>query len=112
MVALLAGSAVGGVARLRAAEQPVEIRISAKKFEYHPNNVTAKAGKPLVFVLTSQDRIHGFKMPDFGLRSDIVPGQETRVSLTPDKPGNFVFFCDVFCGDGHEDMEGVLMVEA
>jgi cytochrome c oxidase subunit 2 len=110
-VALLIGSAVGGVARL-AAEQPVEIRISAKKFEYHPNKVTAKLGQPLVLVLTSEDRIHGFKMPDFGLRTDIVPGQETRVSLTPDKAGSFSFHCDVFCGDGHEDMEGVLVVEA
>ena len=31
-------------------------------------------------------------MPDFGLRSDIVPGQETRVTLTPDKAGSFTFF--------------------
>ena len=111
MVALLIGSALGGTARL-AAEQPAEIRISAKKFEYHPNKVTAKLGQPVVFVLTSEDRIHGFKMPDFGLRADIVPGQETRVALTPTKAGSFAFLCDVFCGDGHEDMEGTLVVEA
>jgi cytochrome c oxidase subunit 2 len=110
--ALLAGSALGGAARLLAAESPVEIRISAKKFEYHPDRITAKVGQSLVLVLTSEDRIHGFKMPDFGLRTDIVPGQETRVSLTPDKAGNFPYFCDVFCGDGHEDMGGTLVVEA
>ena len=109
MVALLFGSALGGAACL-AAETPTEIRISAKKFEYHPNKVTAKLGQPVVLVLTSEDRIHGFKMPDFGLRSDIVPGQETRVTLTPDKAGSFTFFCDIFCGDGHEDMEGHLVV--
>ena len=83
-----------------------------QKFEFHPNKVTAKRGQPLVLVLTSEDRIHGFKMPDFGLRSDIVPGQETRVPLMPDKPGSFTFFCDVFCGDGHEDMDGTLVIEA
>jgi cytochrome c oxidase subunit 2 len=111
MVALLTGSALGGVACL-AAESPAEIRISAKKFEYHPNKATAKLGQPVILVLTSEDRIHGFKMPDFGLRTDIVPGQETRVTLTPDKAGSFTFFCDIFCGDGHEDMEGTLVVEA
>ncbi len=111
MVALLIGGAMGGAACL-AAESPAGIRISAKKFEYHPNKVTAKLGQPVVLVLTSEDRIHGFKMPDFGLRTDIVPGQETRVTLTPDKVGSFTFFCDVFCGDGHEDMEGTLVVEA
>ncbi len=110
MIALLAGSALGA-ARL-AAETPAEIRISAKKFEFHPNKVTAKAGQPVLLVLTSEDRIHGFKMPDFGVRTDIVPGQETRVTLLPAKAGSFTFFCDVFCGDGHEDMDGTLVIEA
>lgn len=110
-VALLIGGAAGGVACL-AAESPAEIHISAKKFEYHPDRIVAKRDQPLTLVLTSQDRIHGFKMPDFGLRTDIVPGQETRVTFTPDKVGSFTFFCDVFCGGGHEDMEGTLVVEA
>ena len=111
LIALLAGSAMGGVARL-AADQPAEIRISAKKFEFTPNKVTAKLGKPLVLVLTSEDRIHGFKMPELGLRTDIVPGQETRLELVPNKAGSFTFFCDVFCGGGHEDMDGTLVIEA
>src|SRR5262245_20260469 len=110
LVALLAGSALAGAARL-AADQPAEIRISAKKFEFHPNKVVARRGQPLVLVLTSEDRIHGFKMPDLGLRADIVPGQETRLALVPDKAGSFAFFCDVFCGGGHEDMDGTLVVE-
>ncbi|MFI5000410.1 MAG: cupredoxin domain-containing protein [Reyranellales bacterium] len=110
--ALLIGSAVGGVACLAAEPSAAEIRISAKKFEYHPDKVTAKLGQPVTFVLTSEDRIHGFKMPDFGLRTDITPGQETRVTITPEKAGAYVYFCDVFCGDGHEDMSGTLIVEA
>ena len=110
-VALVMGSAAAGALRL-AAQSPAEIHISAKKFEYHPDKVTAKRGQPVTFVLTSDDRIHGFKMLDFGLRTDIVPGQETRVTITPDKEGEFTYFCDVFCGGGHEDMNGTLMVEA
>jgi cytochrome c oxidase subunit II len=110
MVALLAGS-VPGMARL-AAETPPEIRISSKKFEFHPDRVTVKAGRPVILVLTSEDRLHGFKMPDLGVRADVVPGQETRVTLLPTKAGSFVFLCDVFCGDGHDDMEGTLVVEA
>jgi cytochrome c oxidase subunit 2 len=111
LVALLSGSAMAGAARL-AADQPAEIRIGARKFEFHPSRVTARVGQPLVLVLTSEDRIHGFKMPDFGVRTDIVPGEETRVRLVPDKAGSFAFLCDIFCGDGHEDMEGVLVIEA
>lgn len=110
MVALLAGSALG-VPRL-AADTPAEIRIGVKKFEFHPDKVTARVGRPVILVLTSEDRIHGFKMPDLGLRTDIVPSQETRLTINPDRPGRFVFLCDVFCGDGHDDMEGTLIVEA
>ncbi|WP_296349915.1 cupredoxin domain-containing protein [Reyranella sp.] len=89
-----------------------ETPISAKKFEFHPAEVHLKLGQPAILVLTSEDRIHGFKVPDLGLRAEIVPGQETRLALTPDKAGRIVFLCDVFCGDGHEEMEGILIVEA
>ena len=110
--ALLIGSAAGGAARLLAAETGREVSIAASRFEYTPDKVTGKVGVPLTFVLTSLDRIHGFKMPEFGIRTDIVPDQETRVTITPQKAGTFAFFCDVFCGDGHEDMGGTLVVEA
>ena len=108
--ALLVGSALGGAARL-AAGTPNEVSIAASKFEFTPDTVKARVGVPITFVLTSLDRIHGFKMPDFALRTDIIPDRETRVTITPTKPGSFTFFCDVFCGDGHEDMAGTLVVE-
>ena len=107
--ALLIGSAVGGVVRL-AAQPANEVSVAASRFEFTPETVKAKVGVPLTFVLTSLDRIHGFKMPEFGIRTDIVPDRETRVTLTPQKAGTFTFFCDVFCGDGHEEMAGTLVV--
>ncbi len=110
--ALLIGSAAGGAARLWAAETPGEIKVMASKFEYTPDTIKVKVGQAVTLVLTSLDRIHGFKMPEFGIRADIVPDQETRVTITPTKAGSFVFFCDIFCGDGHEDMSGTLVVEA
>jgi len=108
---LIAGSAAEGVVCLAKAAAPGEIAIQASKFEFTPDTVKVKRGQPVTFVLTSIDRIHGFKMPDFGVRTDIVPDQETRVTITPQKAGSFAFFCDVFCGDGHEDMGGTLVVE-
>ena len=52
----------------------------------------------------------GFNLPDFGVRADIVPGKTTRLRLVPDKLGTFIFLCDVFCGSGHEEMNGKLTV--
>ena len=109
--ALLLGGAVGGAVRL-AADTPNEVKILAMKFDFTPDTVKARVGQPLTLVLTSTDRIHGFKMPDFNLRTDIVPGVVTAVQLRPDRPGSFAYFCDIFCGDGHEEMSGTLVVEA
>ena len=94
-----------------AAGDDVVVRLNAKRFEYTPNAIVLKRGVAVVMELTALDRVHGFNLPDFGMRADLVPGQVARLRLTPDRTGTFVFFCDVFCGDGHETMSGVLTIK-
>ena len=109
--ALLFGA---GTIGLRAAAQPEEqvIKILARKFTYSPNKLTLKKGVPVVLELTTADVLMGFYVPDFDIRADIVPEQVTRVRLVPDKIGTFTFLCDVFCGSGHETMNGTITVVA
>jgi cytochrome c oxidase subunit 2 len=90
---------------------PRVIKMTAKKFEYSPAEVHIKRGEHVVLELTSLDRKHGFKLPEFGIRADVLPGATARIELTPEKTGKFPFACDVFCGDGHEDMTGTLVVD-
>lgn len=61
--------------------------------------------------LESLDRVHGFEIPGLGTRADIVPGRLARIDVTPKEAGSLRFRCDVFCGDGHEDMVGMLVVD-
>jgi cytochrome c oxidase subunit 2 len=93
-----------------AATAETTVKLTAKKFEYSPAQITVKKGTPVSLELTSEDRKHGFNLPDFRVRADVKPGSVTRVSFTPDKTGTFTFACDVFCGSGHEDMSGTLVV--
>jgi cytochrome c oxidase subunit II len=86
------------------------IKVSAKRFEYSPQEITLKKGAPVVFQLTTEDRSHGFSVPSMNLRADIVPGKVTELKVTPQKAGEFDFFCDVFCGSGHEGMNGKIKV--
>ena len=92
------------------AAEPRVVRIVAKRFTYTPSEITLKKGEPVVLELVSEDRVHGFKLPAFKIRTDVRPNEVTRVPLTPDKTGTFTFACDVFCGDGHDDMTGTLIV--
>ena len=93
-----------------AAQTPQLFQVSVKKFEYSVTEITVKKGTPVVIELTSQDRPHGFSLPAFGLRGDVNPGEVTRIAFTPDKAGTFQYLCDIFCGEGHEDVTGTLVV--
>jgi cytochrome c oxidase subunit II len=112
-VALLASALLSGLfVYTRANAVPVErvIRITAKKFDFSPGTITLKKGEPVVLEISSADREHGFNLRAFGVRTNVGPGKASRIRLTPDKTGKFTFSCDVFCGDGHEEMTGTVIV--
>src|SRR5882724_10470116 len=110
----LASIAIGAAVALAiaAAAAPPEkvIAVSAMKFEYLPSTIKLKKGEPVILELSSLDRVHGFKVPELGLHAAVLPDIPVRVRVVPDKVGRFTFACDNFCGDGHEDMEGVIGV--
>lgn len=111
---LVAGLAALGAGALgwRATAQPSEevVRIVAKRYEFVPSEVRLKKGVTTVLELTSADVPMGFSAPDFKMRVDVWPLKPTRLRITPEKTGTFTFVCDVFCGSGHEDMQGTIVV--
>ena len=96
--------------RANALPAEREIHITAKNFAFTPDEITLKKGEPVVLVLSSQDRKHGFSLRGFGIRADVNPGGSARLRFTPNKTGKFTFSCDIFCGEGHEDMTGTVVV--
>jgi cytochrome c oxidase subunit 2 len=105
-----ASAATYVVARSFGAAGEKRIEIVARRFDYSPAQLTLKKGVPVILVLTSSDVPMGFNLPDFGVRADMPAGKATEVRLVPDKTGAFVFYCDVFCGSGHEEMQGTITV--
>jgi cytochrome c oxidase subunit 2 len=87
------------------------VHVTARRFQYEPARIVLKLGQPVVLELVSLDCHHGFAAPELGLRADIVPGAAVRLPFLPEHPGTFGFHCDVFCGEGHEDMSGEIVVE-
>jgi cytochrome c oxidase subunit 2 len=107
--ATLGGALMAQIGANEASPVPV-IKIEAKRFVYSPNEITLKKGQPVVLEFNSIDFVHGFKIPDLNLRADLPPGRVTRIPLTPDKVGVYDFLCDNFCGSGHEEMSGRIVV--
>lgn len=67
-------------------------------------------GKPVLVNLVSQDILHGFYIPAFRVKRDVVPGMENHAWFMADKPGSYDLFCSVYCGVGHSAM--ITTVEA
>jgi cytochrome c oxidase subunit II len=109
LVAIILG---GGFAAFGNCNDQVEqvIKVTAMKFEYSPNEITVKKGVPVTLEFTSLDRPHGFSCPDLAIRTDIIPEKVNRVHFVPLKTGAFEFHCDLFCGEGHENMTGKIIV--
>lgn len=107
-VAVFSMATIGAYTLAQPTEQV--IKITAKKFDYTPSEITLKKGVPVIVELTTSDILMGFNVPELGIRADIIPGQVARIRLVPQKTGSFPFHCDIFCGIGHEDMQGVITV--
>ncbi len=89
---------------------PRRIEMTAVKFKFDRTEIRARKGERVMLVLTTPDFVHGFSVPDLAIRADLVPGRTVEIALPTDRAGRFVFLCDNFCGDGHDRMNGVVVV--
>jgi cytochrome c oxidase subunit 2 len=90
--------------------QPRAITISAKRFEFTPNQITLKRGEPVMLRVSAEDRDHGFYQKELKLALDLTPDHVSEATITPEKVGRFVVICDHFCGSGHGNMKLVVDV--
>lgn len=86
------------------------IELTARRWSYEPESITLHKDVPTTLRLKSEDVHHGFNLPELGIRADVLPGQTTELHVTAHHAGTFAFHCDYFCGAGHEEMSGQVVV--
>jgi cytochrome c oxidase subunit 2 len=92
------------------AESARRIEVTARRFAFDPGVITLKKGQPVVLVLKSADVPHGLRFRDLGVEIKVPKGGTGQVQFTPNKEGDFVGHCYVFCGEGHGTMSLTLHV--
>lgn len=103
-----------------AGPNPIRIAVTAQqfawKFEY-PGEPKVTSGQLVLPVneavkltLRSLDVIHSFWVPEFGQKSDAVPGIETTLVITPTRKGEYSAMCTELCGIGHATMRAPVRV--
>jgi cytochrome c oxidase subunit 2 len=94
-------------------KDPRVIDVIARRFEFEPSVVTVTVGEPVRLMVRSGDGLHGFEIKKFKVNKDIPRGGEAVIiNFTPNAVGEFPIMCSEYCGDHHEEMKGMLVVQA
>jgi cytochrome c oxidase subunit 2 len=103
-----------------AGPNPIRIAVTAQQFAWrfeYPGDKKLTSGELVLPVnraakltLRSLDVIHSFWVPEFGQKSDAVPGVETTLVITPTKKGEYRIICTELCGLGHATMRAPVRV--
>ena len=104
-----------------APNEALEITVIAKKwvwqFEYPDgtrtlNEVHVPVNKPVRFIMTSEDVLHDFFIPEMRVKMDVIPNRYTELWFQPTHEGLFRLTCAEYCGKGHSDMLGKVYVDS
>lgn len=87
------------------------IYLKAKRFAFLPDIIKVKQADKVKIIAQSLDVTHGFALADFRVDEQIEPDKKSIIEFIADKSGEYSFRCSVFCGRGHADMKGKLIVE-
>ncbi|MCM2322948.1 MAG: cytochrome c oxidase subunit II, partial [Oligoflexia bacterium] len=74
------------------------------------NELYVPVNRPIKLIMTSEDVIHSFFVPDFRIKQDVVPGMYTSIWFEAKLPGKHQIFCAEYCGTSHSGMLGQVVV--
>ena len=119
LVVGLFGYGAFGLVDIRGAQHSdFEVRVSAEQWAWHftyPSGVVSDelripVGERVHIIINSDDVIHSFWVPAFGIKQDAVPGRTTQIYVTATVAGTYPGLCAELCGFGHTDMRFTTVV--
>jgi cytochrome c oxidase subunit 2 len=96
----------------RGAWDVKTIDVTASRFQFEPATVSVAQGDNVRLRLHSVDRSHAFAIKAFRVKT-LIPdgGAPVTVEFIADQAGTFAFTCSEYCGTGHSQMKGKLVVQ-
>ena len=110
-IAVLSGAAAWTVNGAARQDAPREIDVVARRFAFEPARIEVAVGERVRLRVVSADGVHGFEIKKFKVKKEIPRGTTpVIIEFTASEAGEFPILCSEYCGDGHEDMQGQLVV--
>lgn len=95
----------------RTGPESYEVVMIGQAWAFQPREIEIPAGSEVTFVATSVDVIHGLHIEGTRVNVMLIPGQVSRVTHTFDEPREHLLICHEYCGAGHHNMYGRLIVQ-
>ncbi|MEH2168672.1 MAG: cytochrome c oxidase subunit II [Nostoc sp.] len=102
----------------KPASETIDVFVKQSDWSFrYPNNLISKelhlpSDRSTRLNMQAQDVIHGFYVPEFRLKQDIVPGRKIDIVLTPIRPGKYRLKDSQFSGTYFALMEADVYVES
>lgn len=87
------------------------IHMGVRQYAWDPNVITVKQGELVRLIVHNADVQHGLVIPELGVLNIDIPPDGAVIEFSADKVGTFEFFCSYYCGEGHIEMQGKIVVE-
>lgn len=87
------------------------IEMTAKRYDFTPEEIHVKAGTLLTLKITALDGTHGFGIDEFGISERLEEKEQKVIEFYVPEKGIYTFHCTHLCGIGHLGMKGKLIVE-
>ena len=88
-----------------------EIYLVAGMWTFDPEEIEIPSGSTVDFYLTSKDVVHGFHINEKGVNMMAIPGTINKITTKFEEAGTYRFVCNEFCGKGHQNMMGRIIVK-
>jgi len=96
---------------LATASAPIVVEVLVKRFAFEPERIEVTEGDLVHLVVRSADGVHGIGIKRFKVEKKIPRGSDpVTIEFVASAAGTFPILCSEYCGDGHEDMKGALIV--
>jgi cytochrome c oxidase subunit 2 len=93
--------------------EPRVIDVTARRFAFEPAEIEATIGERLRLVVRSADGVHGLEIKKLKIKKEVPRGGEpVTIDFTATTEGTFPILCSEYCGKGHTDMTGMLIIRS
>lgn len=92
-------------------DKTYQLKCVARMWSFNPETVTVPEGSEVDIYLSAADVVHGMWITHKNVNLMAVPGAVNKTTVKFNKPGEYDLICHEYCGSGHQNMRGKIIVE-